>query len=75
MEHINTFGTTVPAGSILSAITAPFRAIGRFLIGMSEYHPRAQAINRLNALSDTDLAALGLTREAELRRIFGGAFY
>ncbi len=36
--------------------------------------PEARAINRLNAMSDEDLAARGLTRAGEARRILAGRY-
>lgn len=55
---------------IADAVLAPFRAIGRGLIRMAENSSRMKAVERLNALSDEELAARGLNRVDEVRRIF-----
>lgn len=64
-----------PLGNILSVIAAPFRAIGRFLVSLAEAGPRMDAVRQLNAMSDAELAARGLTREGEVRRIFGDYYH
>ncbi|CAM3294786.1 hypothetical protein PANO111632_12675 [Paracoccus nototheniae] len=56
-----------------SALLAPFRAVGRFMIMLAEASPQMKALNRLSQLSDEDLSAKGLTRDGEVRRILGGA--
>ncbi|MDB6181733.1 DUF1127 domain-containing protein [Paracoccus fistulariae] len=63
------------ANGVLWGFTAPFRAIGSFLVSLAENGPRMQAVRRLNETSDEELAARGLTREGEVRRIFGPAMY
>lgn len=55
----------------LATILAPFRALGRALVALAEASPRMRELERLNNLSDRDLAARGLTREGEIRRILG----
>ncbi|HDR29786.1 DUF1127 domain-containing protein [Rhodovulum sp.] len=40
------------------------------LVRMMEHHPRTCRIERLNALSDENLAARGLTRQDVVRHIF-----
>jgi hypothetical protein len=50
-------------------------AIGHGLVRMAEAGPRMQAIGRLNAMSDEELEAKGVTREEMVRRIFGASFY
>lgn len=56
-----------------SVLLAPFRAIGRFMITLAEASPQMRALDRLSQHSDAELAAKGLTREGEIRRILGGA--
>lgn len=75
MQQTNTVSPSFSAAGILRAIGAPFRAVGIFLVLLAESGPRMEQIRRLNALSDADLAARGLTREGEVRRIFGGFIY
>ncbi|WP_405405959.1 DUF1127 domain-containing protein [Paracoccus sp. Ld10] len=60
-------------GFSAGVLLAPFRAVGRFLIALAEASPQMRALNRLSLLSDAELAAKGLTRDGEVRRILGGA--
>mgnify|MGYP000888591753 CR=1 FL=1 len=60
-------------GLSAASLLAPFRAAGRLLIAMAEASPQMRALNRLSQLSDQELAAKGLTRDGEIRRILGGA--
>lgn len=53
------------------ALLAPFAAIGRFLVLLAEVNPKIRAFDRLSRISDAELAARGLTREGEIRRIMG----
>lgn len=55
----------------LSTLLAPFAALGHFLVLLAESGPRMQALERLNRMTDADLAARGTTREGEVRRILG----
>ena len=57
--------------AILSALAAPFAASGRLMVQLAEANPRMQALERLNRVSDAELAARGLTRDGEIRRIMG----
>lgn len=75
MQQTNTISPSFPAAGLLRAIAAPFRAVGIFLVQLAESGPKMDQIRRLNATSDEDLAARGLTREGEVRRIFGGMIY
>ncbi|RJE80245.1 hypothetical protein [Paracoccus sp. JM45] len=56
-----------------SALLAPFRAVGRFMVRLAEASPQMRALNHLSEISDEDLAAKGVTRESEIRRILGGS--
>lgn len=60
-------------GFSAASLLAPLRAMGRLLITMAEASPQMRALNRLSQLSDQELAAKGLTRDGEIRRILGGA--
>jgi hypothetical protein len=51
-----------------------FSALWGRLVAMAEARPEMRAIQRLNALSDDDLAARGLTRAGEVRRILGSRY-
>ncbi|GAA0288636.1 P-loop NTPase family protein [Rhodovulum strictum] len=55
-------------GSILSTVLDA-------LVRVMEHHPRTRQIERLNALSDEDLAARGLTRQDVVRHIFRDRYY
>lgn len=57
--------------SVLSVLAMPFAAVGRFLITLAEAQPRLRELNKLSETSDEALAARGLTREGEMRRIMG----
>lgn len=57
--------------SILDLVAAPFRVLGRSLVHMAERSPMGRQVERLGRMSDEQLAARGLTREGEIRRIFG----
>ena len=70
MAMIATFENKV-SGKSPRGFVNPLRIIGSWLIGMAEAMPQIKALNRLNALSDEDLARLGTTREAQVRRILG----
>jgi hypothetical protein len=73
MTQTTTF--TAPGRTLGQLVAAPFVAIGNFLIALAEAGPRMKQIEKLNALSDADLAALGKTRDGEVRRIFGARLY
>lgn len=55
-------------GSVLGAILD-------VLVRMMENHPQTRQIDRLNAMSDADLAARGLTRADVIRHIFRDRYY
>ena len=57
----------------MTFITAPFRALGAFLVVLAEAGPRLEAIRRLSRLSDDELAARGTSRQDEVRRIIGAS--
>lgn len=60
---------------ILTELAAtPFRALGNALIRSAERNPRYLAVQKINALSDAELAALGLTRAEAVRRTLGAYF-
>jgi hypothetical protein len=66
---------TAPARTLGQLAAAPFLAIWNGLVALAEAGPRMKQIERLNAMSDEQLAALGKTREGEVRRIFGASLY
>lgn len=65
------FGSKFTVTRISALIAAPFVAVGQFLVLLAEASPRMRALEKLNRVSDADLAARGLTRDGEVRRILG----
>ena len=65
------FTPAPPATGAVRTLTAPFRAIGHFMVLLAEANPRMKALNKLGRTSDETLAAQGTTRESEIRRIMG----
>ena len=65
--------TNMPRGLSWGILIAPFAAVGRFLVLLAEANPKMRELDRLSLKSDEQLAARGLTREGEIRRIMGVA--
>ena len=59
------------SGWSAAVLWAPLRAVGRFVVLLAEAHSHARALHRLSQRSDYELAARGLTRDGEIRRIMG----
>ena len=55
---------------IVELLTTPFRALGNLFIKMAENNSRVTALNALNAMSDAELAAKGLTRAEAVALLF-----
>ncbi len=55
---------------LLGHLAAPFRAFFAAVVTMAEQSPRMREIGRLQAMSDADLAALGLTRDRIIQHVF-----
>ena len=76
-----TTNTDIQAGAVHLLKTAGnsvlnmFQAVGNFFVMLAETNSRAQAVERLNAMSDAQLAARGLKREDIVRHIFKDMFY
>ena len=66
---------TAPARTLGQFAAMPFLALWNGMIALAEAGSWMKQIERLNALSDEQLAALGKTREGEVRRIFGDRLY
>ena len=49
--------------------------LGRGLVAIGENNARVREMERLQALSDDQLAARGLTRETIVRHVFRDVFY
>ena len=56
-------------------IAAPFLAFGRMLLKVAEANSRFEQVQRLQSLSDEDLAARGLTRDGIVRHVFRDRMY
>ncbi|MDM7458290.1 MAG: DUF1127 domain-containing protein [Paracoccus sp. (in: a-proteobacteria)] len=56
-----------------AVLLAPFKAVARVMVALAEASPQMRALSRLSETSDEELAARGLTRDGEIRRILGGA--
>ncbi|GAA6164157.1 hypothetical protein NBRC116590_18610 [Pelagimonas sp. KU-00592-HH] len=73
MAHIS---VNAPAhNSILRVLAAPFVAVGNFLIAIGEANSRAEKANRLQQMSDAELAARGIKREDIVRHVFKDIYY
>ncbi|WP_108260637.1 DUF1127 domain-containing protein [Mangrovicoccus ximenensis] len=56
--------------SVFAGIANFFAAIGRGLVWMAEANPRFKELERLQRMSDDDLAARGLRREKLVEHVF-----
>lgn len=56
--------------SLRKILAAPFVAIGTFFVAIMESNSRVQEVDRLNAMSDEQLAELGLRRDTIVRHVF-----
>lgn len=61
--------------NVLQVVAAPVIAIGSFLNMLAATRFRMEETKRLNAMSDADLAARGLTRAGEVDRIFSDRIF
>ncbi|SNR34700.1 hypothetical protein [Puniceibacterium sediminis] len=67
--------TNTPSNSIGHTLTGAFDGIINFLVRIAESNGRMKAVERLNAMSDAELAARGLKREEIVRHVFRDMFY
>lgn len=65
--------TAIETSSLGDKIIAPLRALGAFLVRLSEANVRVREMERLSALSAAVLTMTGLTREEILRHVYRGA--
>lgn len=70
MANIHT--TIAPAGNIFAGF---FTSIFNALASISESNVRVKEVQRLNDMSDEQLAGHGLKREDIVRHVFRDAFY
>ncbi|MBS8225857.1 hypothetical protein DYI42_06370 [Vannielia litorea] len=73
MAHQATDTTFSPG--MRARLDAFFATLGQGLNAYMESRSRMHEINRLNALSDKELAAMGLTREGIPRHVFSDLLY
>ncbi|MBL4917101.1 DUF1127 domain-containing protein [Szabonella alba] len=74
MAYAQTTNTITTPG-IRATLARPFLAIWNVLLMIAEHGPRMDEVRKLNATSDEELAARGLTRASEVQRIFGHRMY
>ena len=70
MAHVQ---TEIETQSFGDKIIAPGRAFGAFLVRLSESNVRVRELERLSALSDAELARIGVAREDIVRHVYRGA--
>lgn len=59
-----------PLAGLSALIAKPFAAIGGFLVRMMDGNDRVREVEKLNAMSDAQLARRGLKRENIVRHVF-----
>ncbi|SMX37850.1 hypothetical protein [Maliponia aquimaris] len=67
--------TTAPRGIITGSITSFFQSVFNGLTSIAETNSRVKEVERLNALSDANLATKGLRREDIVRHVFRDVYY
>ncbi|MCY4333721.1 MAG: DUF1127 domain-containing protein [Litoreibacter sp.] len=70
MAHAQTANQTQSIGGKL---VWPFRALGAFLVRLSEANVRVREALHLNALTDAELAQMDLAREDIARYVYRGS--
>jgi hypothetical protein len=64
--------STTNSVHVLDILARPFVMVWNFLVLLAEAGPLTDKINKLNATSDEELAARGVTRADEIQRLFAG---
>lgn len=71
--------TTITGTHVLSQLGQNLRSFGNgvlnLLVLIAECTPRYRAIQHYNALSDEDLAEMGMTRTDVVQKVFGARLY
>ena len=68
--------TLTPSGYGLAAVLrSRLLAVGKTVTALVDSQPIRQQVNHLSSLTDAELAAHGLTRAGEARRILGAHLY
>jgi len=70
-----TTALTASARSLGQVLAAPFLGFARLMAVLGEAHTRMGEAERLSEKTDAQLAAVGKTRDGELRRILGVQAY
>ena len=70
-----TSALTASARALGQILAAPFEGFARLMTVLAEAHARMAQAERLSDKTDAQLAAVGKTRDGELRRILGVASY
>ncbi len=63
------------SGGIAHILLTPFRAVWAFLILLAENNSRMRAVQKLNDMTDEELAEKGLTRLDAVQQIFGDRYF
>lgn len=72
MAHITFTPTVTP---ITEFLMRPLRAVGNFMVAIMESNSRIQLVDKLNAMSDAELAELGVKRDEIVHHVFKDTFY
>ncbi len=72
MAHITFTPTVTP---ITEFLMRPLRAVGSFMVAIMESNSRIQLVDKLNAMSDAELAELGVKRDEIVHYVFKDTFY
>ncbi|WP_146586869.1 DUF1127 domain-containing protein [Puniceibacterium confluentis] len=72
MAHAITFTDTYPKAPLLTRIAD---GLANWIDSVAENHPRMRAVRALRAMSDTQLAARGITRDEIVHHVFKDTYY
>ncbi len=75
MAHAPTMTGTVAGRPLRAWLETKLAAFGRGLNAYMEARSRRDQVEQLNALSDAELARLGITRDGIVRYVFRDVFY
>lgn len=68
-------GQTVPTPKATGFFGRIGSTIGKMMVAMIEANPQYRKLQRLQAMTDDELAKIGLTREDIPRHVFAGKLY
>ena len=72
MAHITFTPTVTP---ITEFFMRPLRAVGNHMAAIMDSNSRIQLVDQLNAMSDAELAELGIKRDEIVQHVFKDMFY